>query len=382
MKPRDRVLAAFEHREPDRVPIDLGGNVTSIHRVAYQRLLKHLGLPADTITIADKVQQIVYPHEEVLKLFGVDFRRVALRPGSKADFRDRYDHPSGRPYFVDEWGIKWGKNPLYYDIIEHPLARAEVEDLDNYDWPDPYDPARVEGLEREAKALYEETDYAVVAFSAGCAFFEIAWGLRGFQRLLMDMHVNPRFVDHLLDRLLKLFLGFYDVYLGAVGPYVQMIQFGDDYGMQNGPILSPRLFKRFIKPRLKRLYDYVHSHSEGLICHHTCGSVYELIPDLIEAGVDVLNPVQPRAAKMDGEVLKREFGQQLVFHGGVDIQRVLPFGTPQDVEAEARRVLKALGPGGGYVFAGAHNIQSDTSPENIVTLFKAGRRFGRYPLGF
>jgi len=379
MRPRERVMKALRHEEPDRVPIDLGGNISSLHVLTCKRLSEFLGVRFEA-RIMDKVQQAVSPPEQVLQRFDIDFRRVLLKSGGLQGRPDLGNDQYGRPYFIDEWGIKWGKGPLYYDMIDHPLKSASVDDLEAYPWPDGHRQERYDGIEEQAEKLCENTDYAVVGQSLGASLFEHSWWMRGFENFMLDMHKRPDFANALLDKLLMIFLAFYEEYLDRIGKYVQLVQFGDDYGMQMGPIMRPQLFRRYIKPRLTRLYSYVHSRTKAMILHHSCGSIYSILDDLIEAGVDVLNPLQPSAFQMNAANIKKNFGDRLCFHGGVDIQRIMPFETPAGVRREVKRALRALAPGGGYILAGSHNLQADTPPENVVTLFDAARSYGKYPI--
>jgi uroporphyrinogen decarboxylase len=249
--------------------------------------------------------------------------------------------------------------------------------IETLPWPDPYDPGRTRGLEKDTKSLHETTDFAIVADAIYGGLFETAWWLRGFEKLIVDFYRNVEFVEFLLDRLLELFKAFYTELLRSVGDYVHVVQFGDDYAMQTGLMLSPAVFRRFIKPRLKQLYDHIHAATKAKIFHHSCGSVRALIPDLIEAGVDILNPIQLSAANMGPESLKRDFGSSICFHGGLDVQRLLPFESAENVSKEAERVAKILGARGGYIFATAHNMQAFTPPQNICVAFDSVRLGGR-----
>jgi len=369
MNPRERVVEALRHGEPDRPPIDLGGPVSGIHNKAYTSLTENMGLGLEARIDPRDVQQLAKPDEVLLERLGVDLRHVCLRPvpgtgGIEPD-------ATGRPCFVDEWGIRWGRNPNYYDMIDHPLKGATEGDLDDYPWPDPADPRRYEGLREEAERLYEQTDYAVVADAFFGGIYECAWWLRGFEDFTVDMYRRPDFATLLLEKIQSLYLDFYARYLDAVGPYVQIIAFNDDLGAQHSPLMSPAMFRRYLKPRYHELFSLIHAKTGARLFQHTCGSVHQLIPDLIEIGLDVLNPIQPLAANMDIGTLKRDFGDMLCFHGGVDIQRLLPLGSPTDVAAEAKRVSRIGGEGGGLILAGAHNIQGDVPPRNVLAMFEA-----------
>ena len=383
MNSRERVMTVLRHEPPDRVPVDLGSTaVSGIHQRANDGLKALLGIEADE-PVHDVVQGLVVPDERILQRFGVDLRRVALRPPSNASAV----LPSGsEDTYCDEWGMRRRRTDLYWEIVAHPLADAKVEDLRHYPfgspfgvaqgkaqgrpWPNPHDPCRVAGLAEEARRLYRETDYALVADFLGGGIFEQALWMRGFERFMMDMISDEPFATALLDTLLELYIEFYAVYLEAVGPYVQIVALGDDLGMQTGPLISPELYRRLIKPRHKELYDFIHSRTEAKILHHTCGSVLLFVQDLIDVGVDILNPIQTSAQGMDPAALKREFGERLIFHGGIDVQQILPFVTPERVREEVRHIVATLGQGGGYIFAPSHNIQADVPPENIVAMYE------------
>ena len=360
-------MAVLRHEPPDRVPVDLGSTaVSGIHQRANDGLKALLGIEADE-PVHDVVQGLVVPDERILQRFGVDLRRVALRPPSNA----AAILPSeGEDTYHDEWGMRRQRTDLYWEIVGYPLADAKAEDLQYYPWPDPHDPGRVAGLAEEARRLYEETNYALVADFLGGGIFEQALWMRGFERFMMDMVSDEPFATALLDILLELYIEFYTVYLEAVGPYVQIVAIGDDLGMQTGPLISPNLYRRLIKPRHKELYDFIHSCTEAKIMHHTCGSVFPFVQDLIDVGVDILNPIQTSARGMDPVALKREFGERLVFYGGIDVQQILPFATPERVKEEVRHIVATLGQGGGYIFAPSHNIQADVPPENIVAMYE------------
>ena len=381
MNSRERVLKALDHEEPDRVPLILGGTQSGITKVAYNNLAKYLGLKVRELPIECRCQQLVDPEEEVLKRLGIDFRTVTYYGGPTKKWKN-IEYPDDS--FRDEWGIRW-KRPLgghWYDMVEHPLANADVEDLDEYNWPDPRDPGRTEGLEKRAKELYEHTDYALaIGMPMYGMTFERAWYLRGYVKWITDLHQNPKFATCLLDKLVELSLRFYDEILSAVGDYIQVVNVGDDLGEQNGPIISLDLYRRMIKPWQAKLYRFIKCKTDAKLSYHGCGSMYAFINDLIDIGVDILNPVQPTAAGMgDPERLKHEFGDRICFLGAVDTQRVLPFGTSDDVRAEVEKRIRGLAPKGGYVLGAVHNIQPEVKPENMVAMYESALRYGRYPL--
>lgn len=380
MNSRERVLAALNHEQPDRVPIDLGGWVSTIHHIAYRRLVEHLGVPDAKGEVRDWIQQTVIPDESVLQRLGVDTRYI--RPGNPVgkDWELKRDEDEDHYYITDGWGVKRAmpkKGGLYYDIVfsECPLKDATVKDLEEYPWPNPRDPGFIAGLEEQAQDLYENSDYAIVADFNFESWYESAWYMRGFAQFYMDMIRNPEFVDALLEKLSNLHMEFLDHVLEVTGKYVHVIMQGDDLAAQNGPLMSLEAYRRFIKPRQKKVFDLIKQKTEAKLFYHCCGSVYRFIPDLLEIGIDILNPIQVSAKDMNTKRLKKEYGDKLVFWGAIDTQHVLPFGTPQDVENEVKRRIEDLGHGGGYILASVHNIQADVPPENIVAMFDTAQNY-------
>jgi uroporphyrinogen decarboxylase len=382
MTSRERVLAALNHREPDRVPIDLGGNQTGIHKFAYQSLTKHLGIE-DPVRIMDAVQQLAQPGEAVLQRFHVDTRYVAA--GAAADFKGGIvtEKRDGRLWhdLVDEFGVRWSMpddQPLYMDITHHPLANASIEDVRAYPFPKGDDPGRFVGLRQRAETIRKETPYAVVSGICGVVY-EICWYMRGLEQWFMDMLQQPELCEAMLDRTLQFWLDFLRGFLDEVGDLVDVIMIGDDLTGQKGPLFKPDIYRRLVKPRQKRLVQYIHSRTKAKIWYHTCGACTEYIPDLLDNGIDILNPVQISAAGMDPAQLKARFGDRLVFWGGaIDTQHVLPTAGPETIREHVRHNLSIWKPGGGYVFNNVHNVQAAIPPENIVALFDAAYEFGFY----
>jgi uroporphyrinogen decarboxylase len=382
MTSRERVLKALAQEIPDRVPIDLGGNQTGIHKNAYRNLVRYLEF-TEEITIMDAVQQLARPSEKVLERFHVDTRYVAAGPASnwkgeivKAERGGRIWHD-----FTDEFGVRWSMpddQQLYMDITLHPLAEATVRGVGDYPWPKGDDPGRFAGLRERALFIRNETPYAVVGGISG-VIYEFGWYLRGLEQWFCDLLTAPEFCEAVLDQMLKYWLDWFRLFLDEVGDLVDVIMVGDDLAGQDGPLFNPDIYRRLVKPRQKRLIRYIRSRTSAKIWYHTCGSCLAYIPDLIDNGVDILNPVQTSAKNMDPHELKRRFGQELVFWGGgCDSQHVLPRGTPAQVAADVRASLKAFMPGGGYVFNGIHNIQGEVPPENIVAMFDAAFEYGFY----
>ncbi len=382
MTPRERMLKALNHEIPDRIPIDLGGNQTGIHKNAYIALIKHLGIE-DQVAIMDAVQQLARPCEKVLQRFHVDTRYVSA--GAPASWKGGIvkAQRDGRSWedLTDEFGVRWSMPedaPYYMDITLNPLATATLEDVRGYPWPKGDDPSRFAGLRLRALALKNETPYAVVSGISGVVY-EICWYMRGLEQWLCDLMTNTAFCEAMLDQTLKFWLDWFRLFLDEVGDVVDVIMIGDDLAGQNGPLFNPAIYRRIVKPRHKRLVQYIRSRTRAKIWYHTCGSCMDYIPELIDNGADVLNPVQVSARNMNPAELKRRFGRQIAFWGGgVDAQHVLPRGTPSEVTENVRRNVKAFMPGGGYVFNNVHNIQGEVPPENIVAMYNAAYECGFY----
>jgi uroporphyrinogen decarboxylase len=312
----------------------------------------------------------------LLRKLGVDFRFIYAK-APKNSKPIEYSDDS----FRDEWGIRSRRPPggYWYDMVDHPLQEANLEDLDNYQWPDPTDVRRFEGLEKEAKKLYEETDYALATSLAG-SIYEQSWYLRSYPKFTFDLYRNPTFAEKLMDKILEFHMAFFDRFLDSVGQYVQIVFVGDDLAEQKGPAIRPSIYRNLIKPRHRKLYQFIKSKADVKLCYHSCGSVVPFIDDLVEMGVDILTPVQVSAADMNTKRLKNDFGDRISFLGGVDTQRVMPFGTVDDVRDEVKRRVEDLAPAGGYILGAVHNIQPEVPPENILAMFDAARKYGSYPL--
>lgn len=379
---RQRVLAALDHREPDRVPIDLGGNQTGIHKLAYRALLDHLGI-RDEPVIMDAVQQLARPCEAVLQRLRVDTRYVAA--GAAADWKGGIVTAvrDGRTWhdLVDEFGVRWSMpddRPLYMDITHSPLAGAAIADLRDYPWPKGDDPGRFAGLRERAMAIRRDTPYAVVSGISGVVY-EICWYMRGLEQWFTDMLTQPEFCEAMLDQTLKFWMDWFRAFLDEAGDVVDVIMIGDDLAGQKGPLFRPDFYRRVVKPRHKQLVQYIRSRTQAKIWYHTCGACGGYIPDLLDNGIHILNPVQISAAGMEPAALKRQFGDRLVFWGGaIDAQHVLPHAAPEEVREHVRRNLEAWKPGGGYVFNNVHNIQAGVPPENVVAMYDAAYEYGSY----
>ncbi|MCF7954666.1 MAG: hypothetical protein K9M75_02580 [Phycisphaerae bacterium] len=374
MTSRERVLKAINHQEADRVPIDLGGFQTGIHKNAYKDLLDYLGLKEE-IVILDPVQQLAKPSEEVLKRFHVDTRYICAHGPDSFKGGIEKNERNGRLWhdLKDEFGVIWSMpddQNLYMDISHHPLADATIEDVANYPFPKGNDPTRFTGVREEALKMREETPYALCTGIHGVVY-ETCWYMRGLEQWLMDTILNQEFCEAVLDKIAEFWIDYCTGFMEAVGDIVDVIMIGDDLAGQSGPLFRADFYKNIVKPRQKKLTQHIRSLTDAKIWYHTCGNCRSLINELSDNGVDILNPVQTSADGMDPQELKDEFGKKMVFWGaGCDSQHTLPFASPKDVKAEAAEAMRIFKPGGGYVFNNIHNIQGGVPPENVVALFE------------
>jgi uroporphyrinogen decarboxylase len=371
---RDRVLAVINHEIPDRPPIDFGGSPASgINLYAYQRLKRHLGLPGP-VRVQTERSLLAWPDDAILELFDVDLRLVVAHTAEDSGERSVFDEGvyATPAEYTDIWGVVRRRPPRgHYYVVRSPFEKDDLSlsDLDAHPWPSPKQ-TDVAGLRREAERLRRETDCALVVHVPG-RIFSLGQFMCGFANWLVQLKVNSEFCEALLDRSLDIQLSMAEETLKAVGDSVDILYLADDYGMQTGPLISPELFRRIFKPRMARLIQFLRERSRARIAFHSCGSVYAFIPDFIEVGVEILNPVQGSAADMDTARLRREFGHRLVFWGAVDSQQVLPHGTPVEVRAEVERRVRDLGH--GFIPYSVHNIQAEVPPENILAMVDAIR---------
>ena len=374
MTPRERFLTALNHEEPDRVPLDLGGINTSLMIGTHDNLKNHLGLGDYPTEVLSKTWQIAKTAEPILEKLSIDSRYIfpEMKTPQVAEGEDR---------FIDEWGVKRRFVMHYYEMEEHPLAGPiDIEDIESYPWPDPGGVLILEGLRERARHLKEETDYAVCGYPGGASLFEQAWYLRGYTDLLVDFMVNKDLAHAILSHILEVRKRNAELYLKEVGEYLDVFLIGDDIATQDNPAMSPELYREMLKPYHAELFAFVKERTPAKLYYHSCGSVVPLIDDLIEIGVDALNPIQVTARGMDTADLKRRFGDRIAFWGAIDSQKILPFGTPDDVRREVQKRISDLAPAGGYILAGVHNLQPDISPDNITAMYEEGAKFGTYPI--
>ncbi len=351
MTSKERVLTAINHQQPDRVPVDFGA-----HPLVYDQLRKYLGLPGDANLHA---------------LFEVDMGGAG--PGIKWQaspvcYADPTIEVTEDGLYIDLWGVGFRRavTPTgeYIDIAFHPLAGlrdiSEIESCRRMD-PDDWD---YSGIRAAAES---QAQYAVGAHSRGT--FEISWFIRGLDDFMMDLALEPRKACALLDRVQESLKERLRRILEAGGDAIDIAEYNDDVGTQSGLMMSPDMWRKYFKPRTAEMFEVIRS-SGKRVRYHSCGGVRDILPDLIDIGLEVLNPFQPLARGMEPVALKRDFGKHLCFHGGIDMQELLPHATPQQVRDETRRLMDVLNDDGGWIACSSHNLQPDTPPENIVAMYE------------
>ena len=379
MNSRERVLTALAHKEPDRVPVDLGSTwITTITIAKYEELKRHFGIDSETV-VMERSQQVCMVDERILQAFHVDTRGVFY--GLPDLERNRFVE-LGENVYSDSWGITWHKPPssYYFDMMKPALGgEITLNDVMTHPWPDPHDPGYTRGLRERVRKQRESTDCALV-LNLSIWVLQCSQFVRGFEDWFVDLIAQPRLMEAIMDAITESLLGVVEDVLDEVGDLVDVVSVSDDMGHQDRPCVRPEMYRRLIKPRHARLMLAIKSRTQAPVMWHTCGSVYALLDDLIEMGVNALNPVQTDAAKMEPERLKTGYGDRLTFWGGIDAIRVLPFGTAEDVEREVQEKIRAFAPGGGYILNAIHNIQPNVPLANIVALFEAAQKFGHYPI--
>ena len=311
MTHRDRIKKAINYEEPDRLPVDNGGVVSGMHEVAYRNLLDHLEME-DNITIYDPVQRLALVKDEILNLLGVDTRYIFANPPSFWRFEEKENGS-----WNDEFGTGYIRSEFYCDFMYPVMRNATLKDLKEYKFPDPKDTARFEGLREKANRLYEHSDYALIGGNIPSLFY-LGWVFRGMENFMMDIVINKDFADYLMDKIVEWNISFLDGYLSEIGDFIEYQWIGDDWGIQNGPLISPDMFKDMVTPRFKKIIDFIKSKTSAKVIYHTCGATYWVMEDLIEIGVDIVQPLQANAAgNEDAARLKRDFGKRIVFHSTI-----------------------------------------------------------------
>ena len=377
---RRRVEAVLNHQIPDRVPLDM-----TITQLPYERLREAIGLKPEVSLKASSFTE-VRPAPDLLETLGIDMTWVKL--GKPRNWQP--PEPTADGVHFDEWGV--GRKKVFQregvflnEVAFSPLAEAGLADLKDYPWPDPLDPGRVDGLEEDARSIYENTDLAIMGRFGGTILEQAAY-LRGWERWLMDLMLEPEFAGQLMEIITDIQIELDRIGIRTAGKYLSIFKLsGEDLGMQDRPLFSMKVWHERVRPTLARrwkaarqaLDEYA---PEVKLMLHSDGAIRPFLPDLIEDGVQVLDPVQPRCAGMDFYELERDFGANLVFHGGADTQEVLPFGKPEEVEADVIRCIDSLGKRGSLILTPVHNVQADVPPENLIAMCEAAHKYGRYPL--
>jgi len=412
MNSRERVLNAINHKECDRVPIDLGGmRSTGISVIAYNNLLKYLKINK-TPRMYDFIQQLAYPDNEILDLFKIDAidasQAFLTSDDSWIKWNVNSELKSYIPYYLniekdkndtvllkDKNGFVYGtkpKNSLYvnqtfyvYQNLDKIPDIIKDEDLKKSMWKLPTTPYHLDIFDEKdfsifstgLKEQYENTDRAVI-LASGCNFFEGGTRIRGMENFLCDIYLDEKGTLRLLDKLVEKYLIFLDRIISKNKDCIDILMFGgDDLGSQNAPFIPRHVFKKIFTPYYKKIWDFVHDNSSCKVFLHSCGSIFELIPELIEAGLDILNPVQTMAENMDPISLKKEFGKDITFWGaGVNTRDILPFKSPKEVEEDVKKRIEIFSKNGGFVFAPIHNILADVPPENIIAAYRAAYVWG------
>ena len=406
MTSRERVLASLNHQQPDRVVVDLSGYRSSgISSIAYPKLRAALGLGPRSVDVYDPVQQLAIVHDDVLDRFGVDTIEMGRGFCHEDQWWADWTLPDGTPCRMPVWALPEQAGPewvlrapsgrviarmpegsLHFDQVYWPFLDG-VEDLSKIEalypehmWtgvaspPGPSVSSPAE-LAEGARALRANTDRAIAGLFGG-NLLEMGQFYYRMDNFLMMLAGEPARVHRFLDALAEIHMKNLDRFLGAVGPYIDIIVFGDDLGAQNCPQISPRMYREFFKPRHAAMWARAKKLANVKVMLHCCGAVRQLLPDLIDAGLDAINPVQISCKGMDAEGLKRDFGKDLTFWGGgCDTQRILPCGTPAEVRAHVLHQCETLAPGGGFVFQQVHNILANVPAENIIGMYDAVREY-------
>lgn len=378
MTSRQRVLAALTREEPDTVPLALGGGPYGLVDDLYLRLVKHLNL-GDPVPPFRTGHSISYMDDRLLERLGTDLRYCwpGLLPNSPV-IPGEDDNT-----FYDSYGQVWFRAKPYYFTGEGILQDAiSIDDIERrIRWPDFSDPRWTHGVAERAQMLREQTDYFVVMrMVASHGPFQTACDLRGMKNFLIDLATRPDFAHVLLDRITTAIEGLMKLAMHAGGKYFDMIELpGDDYAGNLNLMISPAMFRRFVKPCIERLIRVVKEHNPNTkIMFHSDGAITKLLPDILSLGVDVIHPLEPLPAT-DIPAVKEQFGKQVTFLGGIDISHAMP-GTRDDVVKETKLRISQLAAGGGYILAPSNHLQSDVAAENVVTLFETARQFGKYPI--
>jgi uroporphyrinogen decarboxylase len=372
MTSRERVMAAVSHRQPDRVPLDLGGTRNSTMVVeAYEKLQRHFGVGVPP-RMCERMMRVVEVDEQILRPLQIDTR--AVFPGTATKGRAA---ELGPRRYRDMWGVErvQPEGSLYYDLAASPLSgEISTSDILAYPWPDPEDPGHVAGLKERVRWIREHTECAAV-LALPSAFVHVSQYLRGFEDWFCDFVVDAGRLEVLFDAVLDVNMRIARRQLAEVGREVDLVLCSDDLGAQQALQVSHEHYLRYIKPRHEKYFRQIHDLTPAKLAFHSCGSVASIIEDLIEIGVEVLNPVQPMAGGMNPVELKKKYRGRLALWGGTDTQAIVPRGSVADVKRMVEELIEQVGEGGGFIFASCHNVQPDVPLENLLAMYQHAREY-------
>ena len=383
MTSRERILAAISHQEPDHVPFDLAGTTwTGITNGAYQNLRLYLGKSSEEPHWSDVVQQIVIPSEDILETLEVDTRGLFPLTSHNWSVYDKLIDKDDNWEYHDEWGFTHHfpkSNGFWFSLVRHPMEKVlpDVKEIEGYNWPIAANKERIKGL-REIALRFREQGKIIMLKGLCAGVFEMHQRFRGMSNAMVDSFLYQEFSDSLIGKIADLKIEFWVMALAELADVVDVIAEGDDYGTQESQLIDPEHFREYYKPHISRIISAMKQNAPNAkVMFHSCGNVRPIIPDFIEIGIDILNPVHINATGMEPFLLKKDFGKDIVFWGGgVDTQKILPTGTVEEVKEDVKKNIDALAPGGGYIFATVHNIQSEVPPQNIITMCESMRNFG------
>lgn len=367
--PRQIVIDSLEHKETCRVPIDLGGQSNSTLTLkALNNLNQYITGTKEEVSVklmAKHFQSVSVP-EEILLRYKVDFRSV--KPGKP---KNKHEANFSDGSYLDDWSIKYSPSGrgLYFDISKYPLEEYEEADIDNFAWIDPDDKGWTEGLKETVENYYFNTDFAIIGNMTSAQIFERCWNLRGFEKFLSDLYINKKFAHKLLDKVTNIQIKRIKNFLEISGKYLNLFKLSDDLSGQLSPLISPKTYEEMIFPYHKKYIEQIKKYTDAKVALHCCGNVRPLLPKLIEAGFEVMHPFQFSCPEMDPVQLKKEFGKDLVFWGGIDVQKFLPVASVKEVIDAVYNIIDIMHKGGGYIFSPSHNIQADIPPENLEAMY-------------
>jgi uroporphyrinogen decarboxylase len=370
---RERFAATLAHQPVDRCPIDLGGTPQSTcdSQSLVERLSEYLGFAGEAPVDYDKFDRRLLEH------WGIDLRRC----GGLVPFTTGRQQVISEQEYVDCFGIRYRYSGLYWDIVGNPLSGSDRDQVAAYELPrlEEMSPGVLDDWTGRARALREETPYVVVGGHPVFGVLELACWLCGYEHLMMMLALDPEYIHLLFEKILEFQKMVIREYYRRLGRYLHVTTSGDDFGTQQGPFISPAMWRQFVKPYMQERIAYTTRFTDAVYLHHSCGSIFDIIPDLAEIGVGILNPIQPAAVGMDPQRLKSTYGRAIVFHGGLDTQDVLPSNDPQHIRLAVERLLRAMHPwvDGGYIFAPAHNLQVDVSPAAVAAMYDAAHEVSR-----